>query len=335
MNWTLVILAAYLLDQVIVFYCLAQTDQQLQQIKQSLKQICMDINVQLEKVDNHGVGVDNYAKDAGKLILEQKRLVERQHKLRGLIASYYTWSLILEYVPQLACEVLIAYLMTSTGSDDAIWEQGLYILYLSTTWSKRIVTIILYSEKVTLGLTNTLLVYLRTFLDVATRLASFFLVKLAFFDLSPPAPTKMDTAPGPEVNLVVYGVPAIIMWAIGQVNNMQPFDEYLVKNLPRQKQTRCKNAIRWMLPRWNANSNGFLSYMVLFMLSQCLDDLILFTLVKFQLPRIPETPDWDHFGIPFLVYLALFLAQFFLWKAVSRYDEARYIPDENLKQKTD
>jgi hypothetical protein len=329
MKRTLVIPAAYLLDQVIVFYCLAQTDRQLEQIKQSLKQKCVDINEQLEKDDNHGVEYN--AKDAGKLILKHKRLVERRRKLRGMIASYYTWSLILENVPQLACELLIAYLMTATGSDDAIWKQVLSVLYLSVTWSKRIGTVLLYREKVTLGLTYSLLVYPRIFLEVATRLVSFFLVKLAFFDLSPPAPIKMVTAPGPGVNPAVYGAPVvIIIWAICHAGRLKLFDKYLDKYLPRIISTWLKNVDRLFRPY--GFNDSFLSYVALMEL-QLMENLMLIIWAIYLLPRRPETP--DRFAITFLVYLALFIVKLALRQAADRYRRARHNPDENRKQKTD
>ena len=108
-------------------------------------------------------------------------LVERRRQLACMLARTHQMHVVIEEVLQLFCQLLIVYLTATTFRYPSVvgWfskgQSLLFVLYMSITWSKKLASSFLLKQQDTVSLLGTLLIYLRTFLEVGTCLTTLAL----------------------------------------------------------------------------------------------------------------------------------------------------------------
>ena len=146
-------------------------------------------------------------KDLQDLMEGHEELMARQRQLDRLLATSYKSEVMVESTPQILCQLLIVFVSGSTLSFPGAvgwlgqWREALLVVYLSLTWSKKLSASYLLKQKDTVSLQGQLLVCLRSFLEVWSRLMTLFLYWAPFFRLFS-SPQRQTSVNGSSPQLV-------------------------------------------------------------------------------------------------------------------------------------
>ena len=108
-------------------------------------------------------------------------LVDRRRQLGRMLARSHQMHVVIEKVFQLVCQLLIVYLTATTFRYPGVvgwFGQGqglLFVLCVSLSWSMKLASSYFLRQQDTVGLLGKFLVYMRTFLEVGTCLATLAL----------------------------------------------------------------------------------------------------------------------------------------------------------------